>query len=102
VAKPTTKDPLLRLVNPVQDALNRMSYSDIARKSCMTLSFISLLFRGRRHAKAETLSKIAKVLGVTMDELHSHLSKLGKDGRRYGWGKAQVLRSKQRTTEIET
>jgi transcriptional regulator with XRE-family HTH domain len=70
----------------LDETFRALGYSEIARRTGTTPGFISLLFRGRRHAKAETLSRIAQALGVSMDELHTHLSKISKDGRRYGWG----------------
>jgi transcriptional regulator with XRE-family HTH domain len=89
VAKTPTKDPLLRLINPVQESLNRMSYSEIARKSGTTFGFISLLFRGYRSAKVDTLERIAGALGVSITELHAYLKAVPKQSERHGWSKAK-------------
>ncbi len=89
MAKAPAKDPLLRLINPVQESLNRMSYSEIARKSGTTFGFISLLFRGYRSAKVDTLERIAGALGVTMAELHGYLKAVPKQNERHGWAKSR-------------
>lgn len=78
-------------MNKVESALKSTNYSEIARKSGTTPGFVSLLFRGRRRAKVETMAKIAKVLEVTLDDLHGHLlSKIVAKGKgnktgNYGW-----------------
>ena len=89
MAKTPAKDPLLRLINPVQESLNQMSYSEIARKSGTTFGFISLLFRGYRSAKVDTLERIAEAMGVTLAELHSYLKALPKQSERHGWAKSK-------------
>ena len=81
-------------MDKVASALKGTNYSEIARRSGTTPGFVSLLFRGQRRAKVETLSKMAKALGVTLDDLHSHILKLastaGVKGKPDGWqgGKA--------------
>jgi transcriptional regulator with XRE-family HTH domain len=57
------------------EVLKRVSYSEIARRSGTTPGYISLLFRGKRSARMETLAKVAKVLGVGVGELHDYLTK---------------------------
>jgi cyanate lyase len=87
VAKVPTKNP--RPINPVQDSLSRMSYSDIARKSGVTFGFCSLLFRGHRSAKVDTLERIAGALGVSITELHAHLKAVPRQSERHGWQKSK-------------
>jgi transcriptional regulator with XRE-family HTH domain len=87
VAKTPAQDPLSRPMNPVQESLNRMSYSEIARKSGTTFGFISLLFRGYRSAKIDTLDRIADALGVELAELHAYLKSVPKRDQRHGWAK---------------
>lgn len=71
----------------VQTALKDKTWSEIARATSTTPAFISLLFRGKRSAKVATLARIAKVLGVTLDDLAGYLSRPQKNGRGYGWRK---------------
>jgi len=71
----------------VQQALKARYWSEIARATGTTPGFISLLFRGKRSARVVTLGKIAKVLGVSLDELHEYLNKARKNNRGYGWRK---------------
>lgn len=87
VAKVPAKDPLS--LNPVQESLNKMSYSEIARKSGVTFGFCSLLFRGYRSAKVDTLERIADALGVELAELHAYLKSVPKRDQRHGWAKGQ-------------
>lgn len=89
MVKVPTKDPLLRLISPVQESLSRMSYSEIARKSGVTFGFCSLLFRGYRSAKVDTLERIAGALGVSMAELHAYLKAVPKQSERHGWAKSK-------------
>ena len=83
---------MAKVPSPVQDALNQMSYSEIARKSGTTLGYVSLLFRGYRGAKTDTLERLADALGVDLAELHAYLKALPKRGQKHGWqqAKAQV------------
>jgi transcriptional regulator with XRE-family HTH domain len=83
----------------VTQVLKTLNYSEIARKSGTTPGFISMLFRGQRRAKVETLSRIAKVLGVTLDDLHSHLlSRIVSKGKNnYGWEQTKPKRTRAKT-----
>ena len=87
-------------MNKVAEALRGTNYSEIARKSRTTPGFVSMLFRGKRRGKWETMARVAKVLGVSLDELHAYLSKVSKavaapTATNYGWG---VRKSKGKTT----
>ncbi len=74
-------------MDKVAAAIKGKSWTEVAKTTGTTPSFISLLFRGKRNAKVATLARIAKVLGVTLDELATHLSRPQKNGRGYGWRK---------------
>ena len=63
-------------MDSVQKALKTVSYSEVARRTGTTPGYVSLLFRGLRRAKMETLGKMAKALGVSVEDLHTHLTKL--------------------------
>lgn len=76
----------------VARVLTTLSYSEIARRSGTTVAFVSRLFRGQRQAKMETLGKIAKALGVTLDDIYTYLGKVPKvqtvkcdNGQLHGW-----------------
>jgi transcriptional regulator with XRE-family HTH domain len=64
----------------VEKALEGLSYSEIARETGTTTGYISLLFRGQRSARSETLAKIAKVLKVSLDDLHQYLTVKRRSG----------------------
>jgi transcriptional regulator with XRE-family HTH domain len=51
----------------------------------MSQSYISRLLRGERRATVETLDRLAKALGVTLDEMHAHLKRVTKPEAPYGW-----------------
>lgn len=53
----------------VPATVRKMGYSEISRKSGLTLGYISLLFRGLRGARMGTLERIAKVLEVPTEDL---------------------------------
>lgn len=50
--------------------------SEIHRATGISLSGVSRILSGRRRAKADNLSLIADQLGVTMDDLYTHLREL--------------------------
>ena len=69
-------------MDKVATALKATNYSALARQVGATPSFISLLFGGRRGASMATVQKLAKHLGVSIDDLHRHLTKAqGKRNR---------------------
>ncbi len=75
----------------VTKALKTLNYSEIARKSGTTAGFISMLFRGHRRPKMETARKVAKAIGVSLDELDTYLLKLGEPANRYpSWEKPKA------------
>ncbi len=65
----------------VAEVLKKTNYTQIARLSGTTPAYISLLFNGRRNGKTATLKKVATALGMTLDDLHAHLSKLPHEKR---------------------
>jgi plasmid maintenance system antidote protein VapI len=67
-------------MDKVAAALKATNYSALARQVGTTPSFISLLFGGRRGASMGTTGKLAKALGMSMDDLHRHLTRV--QGRR--------------------
>jgi len=60
----------------LSEVLKTMSYSEIARRTGTTPGYISLLFRGKRSTKLETLGKLSKALGVGVEELHGYLTRI--------------------------
>ena len=75
----------------VTRALKTLNYTEIARKTGTTVGYVSLLFRGKRRAKMETMGKIATAVGVSVEDLHNHLMRVfrepggkldGKGGKR--------------------
>jgi transcriptional regulator with XRE-family HTH domain len=90
-------------VTKIDEALKRLSYSEIARRTKTTAGYISLLFRGERSARVETLHRVATALGVSMDELYDHLRRgrdqeASPDYRRGGKDKAGAATKPQRPT----
>jgi transcriptional regulator with XRE-family HTH domain len=59
----------------VEQALKGSNYTQIAKRSGTTPAYICLLFNRRRSGKTDTLKKVAVAIGVTLDELHTYLSK---------------------------
>ena len=51
----------------------------------MSQGYISRLLRGERQATVETLERLAKALGVSLDEMHAHLKRISKPETPYGW-----------------
>ena len=81
-------------MDKVDVALKITNYSEIARKSGTTPGFISMLFRGHRRPKMETARKVAKAMGVSLDELDGHLSKLAEPKNKYpNWQKLKRTRA---------
>lgn len=65
-------------MDPVAQALKGLSYSELARRSGTTPGYISLLFRGKRSARMTTMGKVAKALGVTVNDVYNHLERLAR------------------------
>lgn len=57
----------------IAEALARISCTELARRSKTTPGYVSLLFRGLRDGRVDTLERIADVLGVSLGELHDYL-----------------------------
>ena len=74
------------MMGKVERSLKGLSNSELARKTCTSESFISLLLRGKRRAKVGTLRKVADALGVSMDDLDQYLSRNSQGEKPYGWG----------------
>lgn len=60
--------------NPVAEKLNATSLGRLARGVGVDVSFLSRLFRGQKGARMETADRIARELGVTLDQLHQYVS----------------------------
>lgn len=60
--------------------LDRLNYSELSRKTGLSLSYISLVFRGRRRPSTDASAAIAKALSkikgfpISMDALHLALA----------------------------
>ncbi len=65
-------------MDPVTQALKAVSYSELARRSGTTPGYISLLFRGKRSARMATMGKVAKALGVTVNDVYNYLERLAR------------------------
>jgi transcriptional regulator with XRE-family HTH domain len=50
-----------------------MSYSEVARRSGLTPSYISLLMRGLRGIRMDTVERISRAVGLEPGELYRHL-----------------------------
>jgi transcriptional regulator with XRE-family HTH domain len=56
--------------------ISNVNYSEVSRRSSLSLSFVSLVFRGKRRASTDATLKIAQALTgmlgipVTMEDLH--------------------------------
>jgi transcriptional regulator with XRE-family HTH domain len=63
-------------MDKVATALKATNYSALARQTGTTPGFVSLLFRGLRGARMDTVQKMAKALSVSTDDLCRHISRL--------------------------
>lgn len=60
--------------------ISNVNYSEISRKSGLSLSFVSLVFRGLRRPSSDAVLKLSKVLTdikgvpIGMEELHGVLA----------------------------
>ncbi len=63
-------------MDPVSQALKAVSQAELARRVGTTQGYISLLFRGKRSARMETMGKLAKALGVNVNDIYNHLERL--------------------------
>lgn len=79
-----------RMTGKVATAYAKTSVTELAYRTGTTPSFISMLFRGKREARVDTLRRIAGALGVSVDELDTYLVSIkGQSGKmsRHGWPK---------------
>ena len=72
----STNEPLIPrewppLGSPV--SIGGMSLSELSRKTGISVSYLSRVFRGEKMPATATLSQLAVVLNVTMDRLHAEL-----------------------------
>lgn len=69
MATNTKHHPVIRVAGKA------VSRSEIARKSGLSRSYLSYVFSGKRQPSLAAAVKIAKALGVTVEQLHKGLPK---------------------------
>lgn len=57
----------------IADILSRTTYAKISEDTGIARQHISYVFRGERNPSLELSSRLAQVLGVSLDELHGYL-----------------------------
>ena len=60
-------------------SLENLNYSDIARKTGVTVGYVSRIYRGMRVPSAKTLRVLARERGVSMDVLMRKLEAVRKE-----------------------
>ncbi len=71
--------------------LNKTNYSEVAKKTGLSLSYVSRICRGvRKNPSAQTLMLMAKAMGLTVEELAAKVkmeppkkTRTAQKGRRY-------------------